>query len=108
MGSTAVKTLTETDIVLGPEWRNIQKSKPRVPGWRAVRTADMAHLDAGYSTDAYFENGSWWIFGMHAGVLAVRKEVRDVEYWRPHTTEERRAINAAAAKEKLDVRRFRK
>jgi hypothetical protein len=108
MGKAALKPLTETDVVLDPEWRNIQKSKPRVPGWRAVRTADMAHLEKGYYTDAYFDNGAWWVFGLHAGILSVRKEVRDVEYWRPHTKEERAALNKAAEKERLDVRRFRK
>lgn len=91
----AVSEKIDPDLVLGPEWRSITKSKPRTPGFRAVRTADMAHLEKGYYADAYWEGGCWYIFGTYAGLMRIRKEVREVQFWRPHTPAERRAIKQA-------------
>lgn len=90
---------TDPDLILGPEWRSVTKTKPRTPGWRAVRTADMEHLEKGYYTDAYWEGGCWYTFGLFAGLLRIRKEVRDVQFWRPHTPAEKRAIKKEVEKE---------
>lgn len=88
----------DPDLVLGPEWRNVSKSKPRTPGWRAVRTQDMDYMEKDYYRDAYWEGGCWYVFGSYAGMLSVRQEVRNVEFWRPHTTAERAAIKKEMAK----------
>lgn len=93
------ETEIDPDLILGPEWKPVTASKPRTPGWRAVRTQDMAHLEKGYYTDAYWEHGCWYTFGVFAGLMRIRKEVRDVEFWRPHTTAEKNAIKKEIEKE---------
>lgn len=98
MDTNTAETI-DPDLVLGPEWKNISIVKPRSPGWRAVRTESMEHLEKGYYTDAYWEGGCWYTFGVFAGLMRIRKEVRDVQFWRPHTPAEKRAIKKEIEKE---------
>ena len=60
-------------------WVEIEDRKPRREGWYAVQDNTV---EGEWWMDAYWEKGSWWIFGKVANVLNVRQEVRGVLRWR--------------------------
>lgn len=73
-------------------WIEVTSRLPRRAGWYAVQDSTV---EEEWYIDAYWENGSWWKFGRHAGLLNVRQEVKDVLRWRFMDDIARQDIRAA-------------
>jgi hypothetical protein len=70
-------------------WFDIELRKPRIHGWYAVQD-NTVHGET--FMDAFYEAGTWWVFGRLANVMNVRREVLGVVRWRFQSKESKAMI----------------